>query len=51
MEFEAKEPINRGFATRRQALKHLVLIDAAVVTNFEASRIRDCKLDCVKGQK
>ena len=39
MQLEAKEPINRGFATGGFIRKHFVLREAAVVTDFDTGRI------------
>jgi hypothetical protein len=39
MQFEAKDPIDRSFAPRREVFKHLVLLDAAVMADLDTGRI------------
>lgn len=41
MEFEASEPIDGSFASRGDILKDFVLGDAAVVADFERSRVHE----------
>jgi len=35
MQFEAKKPIDRGLTPRCQVLKHFVLLDAAIMTDYD----------------